>query len=425
MAKDIMLPQLSMGMSEGTIAEWHVKEGAAVQREQPLVSIETEKVVSEIPAPATGYVHILTATGEKVPVETVIGTIFESFDEYVRMQTLEDNGGDVDVKSSVSANANGEANKKKGTFEQQSTQRLRASGLAKVIAKQRGIDLRSLVGTGPQGRIVKRDVEAALAEAAQSVAASEASSDAPDTRIVSSMREKTRIRVSGARKIIAERMVKAATTAAQTFIFFEIDISRLIVVRNRFLKMEKEIGARVSLLALYARALALACKSVPICNSTMSSDEITVWDTINIGIAVALPGAHEFGSNLVVPVVRDVGNKGILEIYHDIHRQVTKARAGELAAADVQGGTITISSTQGFLPGSWMVSTPHLNLPQVANFQPGTPVERPLVVDGQISIGTVLPCGFTYDHRCMDGEPAARFIRHISSLLRDPETMLL
>jgi pyruvate/2-oxoglutarate dehydrogenase complex dihydrolipoamide acyltransferase (E2) component len=425
MARDIILPQLAMGMSEGTIAEWLVKEGTEVARDQPLVSIETEKVATEIPAPASGYVHIVAQSGQKVPVETIIATISGSVEEYRRLYRSENAGAGMGPHPSVAVAGKNGAPAGSRALDMYASQRLRASGVAKALAKQRGIDLCSLVGTGPQGRIVKRDVEAASMQLQRAAAPLQMTSKVPDARHDSIIREKARIPLSGARKVIAERMMRAVTTAAETFIFFEVDIARLIAARNVLLSKEKEIGARVSLLAFYARALALACKSVPICNSTLAENEIVVWDTVNVGIAVALPGTHELGSNLVVPIVRDIGNKGILEIYYDIHRQVARARAGELTPADMQGGTITISSTQGFLPGSWMVSTPHLNLPQVVNFQPGTPIERPVVANGQISIGTVLPCGFTYDHRCMDGEPVARFIRQLTSLLRDPETMLL
>jgi pyruvate/2-oxoglutarate dehydrogenase complex dihydrolipoamide acyltransferase (E2) component len=425
MARDIILPQLAMGMSEGTITEWLIEEGAEVAREQPLVAIETEKVVTEIPAPTAGYVHIVAQSGQKLPVETIIATISSSLEEYKRLHSSGSIGGGAIAAKADSAEVLAATASNSEMLERQPVARLRASGVAKALAKQRGIDLRSIVGTGPQGRIVKRDLEMVSTKTAPSAALSKISALASPTLAVSPMRERARIQVTGARKIIAERMVKASTTAAQTFIFFEIDITRLIAARNELLKKEKEIGARVSLLAFYARAVALACKSVPICNSTMSGDEIVVWDSVNVGIAVALPGAHEFGSNLVVPVVRDVDSKGVLEIHHEIRRQVARARAGELISADMDGGTITISSTEGFLPGSWMVSTPLLNLPQVVNFQPGTPIERPLVVDGQISIRTVVPCGLAFDHRCMDGEPAGGFVRQLASLLRDPEMMLL
>ena len=160
------------------------------------------------------------------------------------------------------------------------------------------------------------------------------------------------------------------------------------------------------------------------CNSTLANDEITIWDNVNVGIAVALPGRGQYDSGLVVPVLRDVQDKGLLQINGETRELVRKARAGELSAQDVSDGTITLSSTDGFLPGGWMVSAPLLNLPQVVGFQPGTAIEKPVVVDGQVVVRTMLPCGLTYDHRAMDGEPIGRFVRRLRDLLTDADSML-
>ncbi|HME85099.1 MAG TPA: 2-oxo acid dehydrogenase subunit E2, partial [Roseiarcus sp.] len=170
--------------------------------------------------------------------------------------------------------------------------------------------------------------------------------------------------------------------------------------------------------------VALACKKAPIVNSTLEGDAIFVWDEVNVGIAVALPGSTEFDSSLMVPVVHGVDMLSVGEINECIRQQVKKAREGALKPSDTVGGTITISTTDGFSPGVWSVSTPLLNLPQAVNFQPGTPVKRPLVIDDEVAIRTVLPCGLTFDHRCLDGEPVGRFVRELCAYLQDPETML-
>lgn len=428
---DVVLPQLGMGMSEGSIAQWLVIEGAEVRRDQSIAIIETEKVATELPAPYSGFVHLVAAAGEaKLPVETLIARIADDRADYEQIGAS--NGGSKALAALPAETALARALK-----EARPAGRIRASGLAKAVARKNDIDVADLRGSGPSGRIIRKDVDAEIArlEAATKVepSASCAARKWPSARRAPEMPrgtraggEKARLAITGVRKLIAERMVAASTHAAQTFSFFEIDVTGLAAWRKRLLARQDELGGRISLTAIYAKALAVACRRVPICNATVEGDEIVVWENVNIGIAVALPGRNEFDSSLIVPVVRDVGGKGVVEINEDIRQIVGKAREGRLAPDDTSGATITMSSTDGFMsPGTWMVSTPLLNLPQVINFQPGSLVDRPLVVDGAIAIRTVLPAGLVFDHRAMDGAPVAKFIRALCELLQEPESMLL
>lgn len=421
-------------MSEGSIAEWLVAEGAEVARDQPIAIIETEKVATELPAPYAGVVQILVAASDdKLPVETRIARIADSRAEYDRMRP--DGGTDAAAirveaveRNPVGIGNGGPAGK------------IRASGLAKTVARKNGIDLAGLKGSGPSGRIVREDVNREIARLSAAKpderatgSASPAAASVAHAAVVVVPRspagagvEKARLPISGVRKVIAERMVAASTVAAQTFSFFEIDVTNIAEWRKRLLARQDELGSRISLTAIYAKALAVGCRRVPICNATVEGDEIVLWDQVNIGIAVALPGRTEFDSSLIVPVVRDVDRKGIVEINDDIRRIVAKAREGRLAPNDTAGATITLSSTDGFaLAGTWSVSSPLLNLPQVVNFQPGSMVDKPVVADGAIVIRTMLPCGLVFDHRAMDGAPAAKFVRALCELLQEPESMLL
>jgi len=411
-----------MGMAEGTIVEWAVPEGGLVEKDSMLVSIETEKVVTDLPSPSRGYVRRRAGVGEAVPVETVIAQIADTETEYQQMSrsasmpgiqsTLTTPASDSRASTSVAAPptvANG---------------RIRVSGLARKMAKLAGISLAALTGSGPGGRIVRRDVQAALAREtpkSQSVTPPVTPLTVGDT----SLRERVRIPLTGVRKTIAERMVKSKTTAAHTYAFFEVDITKLVSARQAFLAREQELNARITFTTLYAKALAIACQHVPICNATMTDTEITVWDNVNVGIAVALPGKSEYESALIVPVVRDVERKGILALDREIKTLVEKARAGQLGLGMTTDGTVTLSSSAGFVPGLWGVSTPLINQPQVVNFQPGTALEKPVVVDGQIVVRTMLPCGVSFDHRAMDGEPMGRFTRKLADVLANPELMLL
>jgi len=423
MIRELILPQLAMGMSEATIVEWAVAEGALVQREQPLVSIETEKVVTDLPSPYTGYVHQVAKPGDVLPVETLMGHVAETEAEYrelvagkaaapsaVAVATVVPKSAAAKASAAIAAKNPGG--------------RVRASGLAKAFARQHQLDLAGLTGSGPGGRIVRRDIDAALAARSSAIAAPVAAiATAPAAE--APLRERARIPLTGMRKVIAERMVAAKTTAAHTYAFFEIDVTKLLAARQTMLDKAEQIGTKVSLTALQVRALALACRHVPICNATVGSDAITAWDNVNVGIAVALPGKGEYDSGLVVPVLRNAHAKSVLEIDTELKVLVGRARKGELTAEDMAEGTITLSSTGGFAAGAWGVSTPLLNLPQVVNFQPGSPIEKPVVVDGQVAVRSMLPCGLSFDHRAVDGAPVGRFAQKLVDLLGHPELMLL
>ncbi|HUH60798.1 MAG TPA: dihydrolipoamide acetyltransferase family protein [Candidimonas sp.] len=419
MIRDVILPQLAMGMSEGTIVEWVVAEGACVVRDQALVSIETEKVVTELPAPYAGFVHVLAPVGANLPIETLIAKIADTEAEYRSLvagvsvaapRAMEQEPAATPALAGVSpASAN------------DGSRKIRVSGLAKAIATQNKIDLSQISGTGPGGRVIRRDVLLAIERAASQGHVSRAGENSPS----GGMRVRARMPVTGMRAAIAQKMLAAKTTAAETYAFFEIDITKLLAARKTILGHQSELATRISLLSFYARAVALVCQQVPICNSTLVNGEITVWENVNVGLAVALPGRTEYESGLIVPVIREVQSKALLQIDMEIKDLVKRARTSALSPTETTDATITISSTDGFLPGGWMVSTPLLNLPQIMNFQPGTPVEKPIVVDGKIKVRTILPCGVTFDHRAMDGEPLGRFVRKLRDLLANPELMLL
>ncbi len=455
MIRDVILPQLAMGMSEGTIVEWAVAEGAHVDRDAPFASIETEKVVNELPSPYRGFVHLCVEVGEAVPVETVIARIAETESEYRELvgsgspqvaatsrittaepfaaataamaeaparppasaaATAEPDAAASGMIAAVAAPAPGRAG------------RVRATGLARRIAREHGLDLRSLTGSGPGGRIVRQDVLAALERkqaTATATAPAPAAAPTAGTTAAPAMREKARVPLTGMRKTIADRMIRSKTTAAHTYAFFEVDVTNLVRVRNTMLDREKELGGRISMVSLHVKALSIACQQVPICNSTLTNDEVVVWDNVNVGIAVATPGRTEYESGLHVPVIRNVERQGVVEIDRRVRDLTERARNGRLSSAEMTDGTITLSSTAGFMPGQWSVSTPLINQPQVVNFQPGSPIQKPVVVDGEIVVRTMLPCGLSYDHRAMDGEPVGRFIRKLSDLLAHPELMLL
>ena len=170
--------------------------------------------------------------------------------------------------------------------------------------------------------------------------------------------------------------------------------------------------------------MALACRDVPICNATLIGDELIVRSAVNVSVIVSVHGKSAFDSTLVSPVVRDAQDKGLAMIDAEIKTLAEKARNGGLSLEDVSDGTITLSSAANLFPGLWALGTPLLYLPQVFAFQPGGAIEKPVVVNGQIAVRTMLPCGISFDHRAMDGEPVGRFITRLASLLGEPEGLM-
>jgi pyruvate dehydrogenase E2 component (dihydrolipoamide acetyltransferase) len=417
MIHEVVMPQLAMGMSEGIIVEWLVDEGAKVNRDDLVVSIETEKVVTELPAPYDGFLHIIADDKETVPIEKPIAMIASTEDEYqqaLEKSAKQEAGPPVGIDESTES-AGSSLTAAEAATDGKATRQIKASGVAKKLANDAGIPLEQIAGTGPGGRIVQRDVQVAID--ARASRKSEVAEDVDTGR-----RVRASIPLTGMRGTIAARMLEAKVTAAQTYSFFEIDVTKLLAVRAAMLEREESLGIRVSMVALYAKALAQVCQQVPICNATLEGDEITLWENVDIGMAVALPGRTEYESGLIVPVIRNVESKSVLEISRELKDLVTRARSGELSAADMGNHTVTLSSTAGMsTPGSWSVSAPILNLPAVLAFQPGTP-KRSCVVEGdQVAIRDILPCGLTFDHRAMDGEPVGMFGRSISDLLGNPE----
>ena len=243
---------------------------------------------------------------------------------------------------------------------------------------------------------------------------------------VEDIRVKARIPLQGARRVIAERMVQSLQTAAQLSFMTEVDVTKLVELRKSILAKQEEIGARISLQAFFVMALTRAIEKVPIANASIVEDEIIIWDDVNVGIAVSLPGDTEWTSSLIVPVIKNANRKFLKQISIELRDLVARARDGKLNADDITGGTITLSSSVG-LSKNWGVSTPVLNLPQAMIIQPGTMTRRPVVINDNddVEVRTIMPLSITFDHRILDGEPVGHFVNALQAVLADPELMLL
>jgi len=337
MAYELKLPDLGEGLTEGEIARWLVSEGQEVAEDDPLVEIQTDKTTVEIPSPAAGKVaQILVEEGKVVPVGTVLVVI----------------GGDGAPPAAPAAEKPKDAGAPKG----------KATPLVRRIAQELGVDLDTVTGTGPQGRITEQDVR---------------SSAGPQ--------EGRREPLRGVRRLIAEHMSRAhrevpAVTWVEECDFSNVDLKRLV--------------------ATALKACAEALKEFPELNARLEGDEIVYLDRYDLGIAV------QTEQGLVVPVVRDCDSRSVDELQHDLERLADAARAGTLAAEELRGSTFTVTSA-GKLAG--LFQTPIVNHPEVAILSIGRIAERPVVRDGAVVPAPVGYVSVTFDHRVVDGARAAEF----------------
>jgi pyruvate dehydrogenase E2 component (dihydrolipoyllysine-residue acetyltransferase) len=421
MAIDYTMPKLAMAMNEGTINEWLVEEGDYVDKGQVLATIETEKVSYDVESPDAGFFHIITPAGETVDCEVLVGQFAETEDELAALQAANTgtvtaaNTGTVTNEGAVTAPAAAVTVpvEPEVTVPIKPGGRIKSSPLARKLAKDASLPLSAVTGSGPGGRIVKRDILAAIERGVSVAPIAGAGGD----------RVLARVPMKGIRKSIASRMVQSLQEAAQLSSNWESDISNLLSMRKHFLAREEQFGTRVSVNALLIKAMVHAIARVPIANSCMEGDEIVIYDNVNMGMAISVPGTTEFDSGLVVGVLRNVETMGVVAIDKAMKALIERIRTGQASTEDMTGATITLSSTAGLGPPG-LTSTPVLNLPNAALLGPSTPIERPVVHEGEVVVRTMLPLSFTFDHRMLDGEPAARFMRALHDCLEHPELML-
>lgn len=422
MATDYVMPKLAMGMNEGTIVEWLVSEGQQVSRGEPLMQVETEKVVYDVEAPTAGWFHILVPAGETVPAESRIGQFAESEEEYASLsggaaapapESAAQQAPAVEFNDQLTSTGALMASKPTAAGGR-SGGRIKASPLARKLARDRGLDLAAIQGSGPGGRIVKRDVLAAKAPAA-----------APSLSAPGTLTVKATVPLKGMRGAIARNMVQSLQTAAQLSHFSEVDATRLLKARASFVANADVYGTRVSINAFVVKAIAMACQAVPIANAGIVNDEIVIWNEVNVGISVSLPGQGEYDSGLIVPVLRNAERKGLVQIDRELRDLAERAREGRLQPGETEGGTITLSPTSAIGgEGMYSWSTPVLNVPQAVIVQPGMIEERAVIHKGRIRKRRMMPLSLTFDHRILDGDPFASFVVALRRCLQAPELML-
>lgn len=399
-----------MTMTEATLVEWKVKEGDRVEKGDVVLGIETEKVKWDVEAAASGYVRIMVEEDVTAPVGRVVGLIAETKEELEALQRepaeeLFTAAPEVTAAPLVAASP-------PAATAVERPEGIRISPLARKMAEEHRVDITTVAGTGPGGRIVKEDVERAIEAGKREAAPSEA---------YAGKTVKTTVPLKGMRRTIAEHMQRSLSVAAQLTFMGEIDMTEVIALRNALLEQQEGVAARITYTDILVVAIAKALKDNPIINSSVIENEMVIWEDINIGVAVALEDGLEGG--LIVPVVRDADQKSLSEIALAVRTLVDKARAGRLMPDDMTGGTFTLTNL-GAVGGGWGFGTPIINQPQSAILATGSISDRPVVRDGQIVVRPIMTYSLTFDHRAIDGAPAAKFAARITELLENAAQLL-
>lgn len=393
MATTVIMPKLGLTMTEGTIERWLKKEGDRIQKGDPLVEIITEKIDFEYESPASGILRkILCHEGEVVPVATPIAIIAE---EGEALPELEGIMPEVQAKPIAPSIVETEVRVPK---------RILASPLAKRIAKEKGIDLRTLQGSGPRGRIVQRDVLKAI----ERLKEREISISPPSEKLIP---------LRGIRKVIAQRMTESFQTIPHFYLSIEVEMTALQELRERIKEeMEKRLNIRITMTDLLVKVTASVLKAHPIMNSKFEGDQIHLMEEINIGIAIALE------EGLIVPVIHQADKKSLSEISLALRDLTQRAREGKLTLEDVERGTFTLSN-MGMLGIDQF--NPIINPPQCSILGVGRTVEKPIVKEKEIVVKPMAWLTLSSDHRIVDGATAAQFLKDLKRLMEDPLLLLI
>jgi len=358
MVTKIVMPKLSLTMKEGTVGKWYMKEGDAVEKGEPIVEVISEKATYDLEAPASGILKkIFVEEGVDATVNAVLAVITAPDEVFSEAEIRAE-----EVPLRV----------------EEKEERVLASPAAKRLAKEFGIDLSNVKGSGPEGRIVEEDVRRFMEEA---------------RGVLPKIKEI--IPLTGFKKTSAERVSMSFRTAPHSTLIMDVEVTKAKELHEKL---------QVSYSAILVEAAAKALAEQPIINSTLEGEKIKVFEDVNVGVAVAT----DYG--LIVPVIRNADKKSLKEIEALINALTSKARQGKLAREELSGGTFTITNL-----GMYGVDffTPIINPPEAAILAVGKITEKPIVIDGKIEIKPMITLSLSYDHRIVDGAPAAEFLKKI------------
>jgi 2-oxoglutarate dehydrogenase E2 component (dihydrolipoamide succinyltransferase) len=439
MATDVQVPALGESITEGTLAQWLKQPGEAVAQDEPIASLETDKVTVEVPSPVAGMLaEQVVKEGETVAVGAVIARI----DQGASAAAPAPAPAEAASAPATNPAGAGENPQPRGSEHAPEPAAPAADGDDQIMtmspAVRRAVleyhvDPTRIRGSGKDGRLTKDDVIAA-AEAQKSgspaqagAPAPEAKAPAPETKAPppglrpspgnAGERKEERVKMSRLRQTIAKRLKDAQNTAAMLTTFNDVDMTAVIEARARYKDLfEKKHGIRLGFMGFFVKACALAAKDVPSVNASLDGDEIVYRDYLDVSIAVSAP------KGLVVPVVRNADALSFAEIEKTIADYGRRAKDGSLTIDEMQGGTFTISN--GGVFGS-LLSTPIINPPQSAVLGMHRIEERPVAKDGQVVIRPMMYLALSYDHRIIDGREAVTFLVRVKEAIEDPTRILI
>ncbi|ANF97205.1 dihydrolipoamide acetyltransferase family protein [Paenibacillus bovis] len=441
-------PELGEGLHEGEIIKMHIKPGDKVTDDSIIMEVQNDKAVVEVPCPVDGtVVEVLTKDGQVCHVGETVAIIEaegdlpdqdeepaeESAPEQKSGQETDAVKGNVDTNSSPAATSPADA--KDGQATNASTpaapnKDVLATPSVRKFAREQGVDLAQVTGSGSNGKITREDVESfkqgggqasgttQAAAADEKAAAPVASAAAPTASAASAGGDEERVPFKGIRKVIANAMVKSAYTAPHVTIMDEVDVTELVAFRTRMKPLAEKRGTKVTYLPFIVKALVSAARQFPALNASIDekTEEIVYKKHYDIGIATDTP------NGLIVPVVKDADRKSIFMIADTINDLAVRGRDGKLAANEMRGSTISISNI-GSAGG--MFFTPIINFPEVAILGTGRISEKAVIKNGEVVAAPVMALSLSFDHRIIDGATAQHFMNHIKSLLGNPELLTM
>jgi len=389
------VPRLDPGMQSGKIVEWLKKEGDYVEKDVPIVRIEGEKTTFEVNSPGAGVLRkVLFKQGTDVPVGQTIALVGEPNEplplDAESQQTPEPTMGQQTIVVPAISRA----------------QERSASPVARKMAREAGIDLSSIKGSGPGGRIVREDVQKAI----------EQMKTRPEALAVSAQEARTvpiakTIKLAGKRKATAERLSYGFHTTVPVTITMD---ARMEAVLNQRKDLHSRTGEEISITAYVVKAAAKALEDHQMINSSLEGDELQVYGDINIAVAINTP------DGLVAPVLPQTNKKSVSEISRSIRDLTERSTQNKLVVSDLTGGTFTVTNLGGY---GVELFAPVINPPQCAILGFGRTSERPVVIEKQVQVASVTTLSLVFDHRIVDGVPAAQFLQRVKELLEDPKKL--
>ena len=406
MSTEVKVPTLGESVTEATIGEWLKKPGEAVALDEPIASLETDKVAVEVPSPVAGVMgQQIVAVGDTVNVGAVIATVEAGAAAAA---------APAPAAAAPAAKAEAAAPAPAATGSDDGVTTL--SPAVRRLVLEHGVDPTKIQGSGKDGRLTKEDVLAAASAAPAAtpapapVAAAPVASGAPG-------RQEERVKMTRMRQTIAKRLKAAQDTAAMLTTFNDVDMSAVMATRDKYREsFEKKHGVRLGFMSFFTKAVALAAHDIPAVNARIEGDEIVYHDYLDVSVAVSAP------NGLVVPVVRNADSLSFADIEKAIADLGKRAKEGTLTMDDMTGGTFTISNGGVF---GGLMSTPIINPPQSAVLGLHRIEDRPVVRNGEIVIRPMMYLAMSYDHRLIDGREAVTFLKTIKEAIEDPTRLLI